>query len=272
MNSPNAFPKRRRSWAPVVIAVLAVLALIGGFFAVRAVGRTAGPATPAAPGLTVGTGTVTATWPAVEGARSYQLRRGDEIVYSGTDTRATDTTVTKGTRKYTVVAVGDDGILSHPSASASIDAGPGWGLYAPLIAQLPKLLPQAPDQTGWNGISCVWMLKPATNERGPSESGAGEVWTKLRIRCASSGFDTAMQVMWFDDKDGLDGALGTIAQGGQAFRWAHGTGYYLTGADTGHAILRLDEPGLDNILIGVADGLRPLSNDQLLAMSNSLPI
>lgn len=269
MTGPSAPRRRRLRWLPwTLIAVLAVIALVGGFLVTRSLGAVDAPASPTGLQLTRGTGQVTATWQPVAGADGYQLVRGDVVVYDGKDTKAVDQTVTAGAHTYRVQAVRRDAV-SAPGESRTIDAGQGWGLYAPLIAEFPALLPQAPDAKGWDDLTCLWMLNPVRGERGPSESGVGEVWTKLRIRCADPGLTIAMHVFWFDDKDGLDGALSQFAETGTPIKWNQGTGYVVPG--DGSIYVKFDDPARRLAVIAMKGVTSTMTSKELLDLANSLP-
>ncbi|MDL9936527.1 fibronectin type III domain-containing protein [Gordonia sp. ABSL1-1] len=268
---PTARASRRPRWLLIsAIAGLAVVALVAGYLITRAVTGADGPETPENLQLKALTGQVEATWDAVADADSYQLLRGDRVVYSGPAPHGIDATVTEGKNIYRVLAI-RHGIVSPPSAPVEVSAGPGWGLYAPLMAQYPVLLPQAPDEIAWEGAQCVWMLNGAESERGPSQTGSGDLQTVMRIRCATSNYRNAFGVFWFASKDAVNRSFTAYAPTGQPIRWSHGTGVVDT--EQGRAMLKIaDDPAHELSVIVIVSTFEKMTVGQIVEFANRMPV
>lgn len=261
----------RHSLGLALIAVLAVAALVGAFLAARALTGAGAPPAPGGLAVTAGAGHVSARWDAVDGATSYQLLRDDTtVVYSGPATTARDDTVDGGRHHYQVRAV-SGGMDSAPSDPVEVEATRGWGLYAPLIAQFPRMLPQAPDiASPWQATRCVWLLGASPDELGPSAAGSGEVRTVMRIRCATENLTHSFGVFWYASRDGLNAAFTEQTEGGHPVGWAHGTGRI--DSQAGRGVFKIaDHPEQELAMIVVASGVH-LTDRQILVFVNSMPI
>ncbi|MDR2281368.1 MAG: hypothetical protein LBE07_11015 [Gordonia sp. (in: high G+C Gram-positive bacteria)] len=263
--SAQTLPSNRRIHLGIAAAAVAVL--VACLLIVRFSAGGGGPVDSPSGLSASGDGAVAKlAWTGVSGADSYQVIRDETtVVYTGSDTSFVDKTATEGKHAYTVVAGADD-VVSAPSASSDATVGPSWGEYSPLVALLPKVLPQTPDATGWNEVQCGWLLSAFDGEVGPTELGSGKIFGRARMSCHSSA--VALGVAWLDSKDATDSVFSAASAkpGAQAIRWRFGTGYF---DDANHAVyLRPDN--VDNIWIGI--GTTTGTKDQLLAFANDLPL
>ncbi|GEE01142.1 hypothetical protein nbrc107696_15880 [Gordonia spumicola] len=255
---------RRRVY--LFIAIAAVLVLVACLLIVRfAVGG--GGAVAAPTGLSASSDGATAkvAWTGVSGADSYQLVRDDNtVVYAGPDTAFIDTTAGEGKHTYTVTAE-SDGVVSAPSAPSDATVGQSWGEYTPLVAMLPKVLPQTPDQSGWNDIQCSWQLYAFDAEVG-TDTGSGKVWGRARMACSSSS--VLLSVAWLDSKEATDAVFSAASAkpGAAAIKWRYGTGY----VDEANHVAFLRPDTVDDLWIAI--GTDTAKKDDLLALANTLPM
>lgn len=253
--------------AYVIIAALAVAVFVACLLIVRfTVGS--GGAVDSPSGLSAsGDGpTAKLAWTGVDGADGYQVIRDDTtIVYSGPNTSYVDTTATEGKHTYSVSAIADD-VLSAPSSSSEATVGPSWGEYSALVAELPKVLPQTPDASGWNEVQCGWLLSAFDGEVGPTELGSGKVFGRARMSCSSAA--VALSVAWLDSKDATDSVFSATSAkpGVQAIRWRFGTGYL----DEKNSVVYLRPDNVENVWVAI--GADAATKDQLLAFANDLPL
>ncbi|MFT4200050.1 hypothetical protein [Gordonia sp. (in: high G+C Gram-positive bacteria)] len=253
----------------VALAAAALLVALAAFAGVRYF--SSAPKPPGAPTGVAGVakvGHVEVTWRPVEGADDYLLIRDDLVVADGPEPRGVDATVTKGKHAYRVQA-STRGVPSPMSAPVQVEAGEGWGAGAPLVALLPRLLPAAPKTDGpWEKLHCNWQIKPGRNELGPSETGAGPVGMRNRLMCGSK-MKWGLHAMWFYSKDAVDGYLRDVIPDAQAFRWNHGSGFFLTSRGEGY--LKFDDPRLSLIVLGI-NRTDSTAKDPVVQMANQLPI
>lgn len=254
-------------WGALAVAVVVAAAI--GFVVVRMVSPTGrAPKAPTGLSASVKVGHVELAWQPVPGSDRYLLLRDDQVVYAGAEPRGTDATVTKGKHVYRVQAQ-DHGVPSAMSQPITVEAGEGWGEGAPLVNLLPKLLPAAPRTDGpWEKLHCNWQIRPGRNELGPSEAGAGAVGMRYRLICGSQ-MKWGLHSMWFYSKDAVDGYLSDVISNAEAFRWNHGSGFYL--ASRGEGYLKFDDPKLSLIVVGIT---RQDSKTKagLIEMANRLPV
>ena len=140
-------PRRFESgpWLIGLIVLVAAVVAVGGFVVVRSVTAPDAPDTPGGLTLQARPGRVVASWDPVSGASAYQLLRGDGyVVHQGPETSAEDVSVPAGEHDYRVIAI-RAGVYSEPGPVQRVRTGASWGEFAPLVAQFPELLPQAPD-------------------------------------------------------------------------------------------------------------------------------
>lgn len=261
---------RKFSWrtAALIAAALVTALLVYGGVRLLSPGPSA-PRTPTGLELTVGSGKISAKWQAVDGADRYLLLRGDEVVYAGEQPRGVDATVTKGRHTYRVQA-SKRGVPSPVSKPVTVEAGEGWGVGAPLVAQLSKLLPAAPKTDGpWRKLRCNWQIRPGRNEIGPSERGSGSLGMRYRLICGA-GLNIAVHAMWFVSKDAVDGYMSRVIADSESLRWNHGSGFWLGSQREGY--LKFDDPKLSLIVLGVAQTDRPGTRADFLTTANDLPI
>lgn len=261
---------RTPSWSTVGLFAAAVATAVAVFAGVRVVdpGPTA-PPVPTGLAMTAQTGHVSATWRPVAGADRYVLLRGDQVVYAGVEPHGVDETVTKGRHTYRVQA-SRRGVPSPLSAPVDVEAKEGWGLSAPLVDLLPKLLPAAPRTAGpWRGLHCNWQIRPGRNELGPAEHGAGIVGMRFRLICGAN-LQLALHAMWFYSKDAVDGYLSGLSAESESVRWNHGSGYWYTAKNEGY--LKFDDPKLSLIVLGVGRTDRRATRADFLELANDLPI
>ncbi|GAB99962.1 hypothetical protein GONAM_11_01420 [Gordonia namibiensis NBRC 108229] len=256
-----------RSWTIAVIVVAVLLVAVGSFYAVRAFTSVAVPDTPTGLTLDAGTGRLVATWEPVPGATGYQLVRDDGfVVYRGTDTEVVDAAVPVGEHTYRVAALDGDAV-SPPSPPQSVRTGASWGVYAPLVAQFPELLPQTPDTAAkWNNAECVRRYAGGRDEVGPSETGNGKVRTVFVVRCAAGAVDRPFGVFWFASKDALNAEYSRSSATSRPVRWKHGTGLI---DENGRGVFKItDDPARELAMIVV---LQTPAQD-VLEMVDSMPI
>lgn len=241
----------------LVVALLVVRFVIGGGGSVDA---------PTGVSVSANGVVVKIAWTGVDGADSYEVvRDGSAVVYSGSDTAVSDKTATEGKHTYIVRAI-SDGVTSAPSSSGDVTVGPSWGEYSPLVALLPKLLPQTPDTTGWNDINCSWLLSGFDDEMGPADQGSGKIYARARMACA--GPTTLLALAWLVSKDATDSVFAAASRkpGAQAIRWRFGTGYL----DERNGVAYLRPDTLENVWLAV--GAQGAKKDQILALANQLPL
>ncbi|MDS1113160.1 fibronectin type III domain-containing protein [Gordonia westfalica] len=256
-----------RPWTIAVIVAAVLLVAVGSFFSVRALTRIDVPDAPT--GLTVdaGTGRLVATWDSVPGASGYQLVRDNGVVvYRGPQTEAVDAAVPAGEHTYRVAALDGDAV-SPPSPPQSVRTGATWGVYAPLVAQFPELLPQTPDTAAkWNNAECVRRYAGGRDEVGPSETGNGQVRSVFVVRCAAGAVDRPFGVFWFASKDALNAEYSRSSATSRPVRWKHGTGLI---DENGRGVFKItDDPARELAMIVV---LRTPAQD-VLEMVDSMPI
>ncbi|MBM7367534.1 hypothetical protein [Gordonia hydrophobica] len=217
-----------------IIAAIAVLVLIASLFVVRAVTGSAAPDTPTGLSLSYDKGTVKAAWNRVSGADEYVLIRDDGVVvYSGGDSTAEDPTAPTGEHRYRVRA-SDSGRWSGESPETTVTVTSGWGQSAPFMAEFPQLLPQTPQASGWEGLTCRSMVRALKAERGPSDAGAGEPMVKLRMHCFNS--EIVVQPGWMTSKNAVDRVLSDLTKTAKAesISWRYGTGYVVEDEHTAY--------------------------------------
>ncbi|GAC53896.1 hypothetical protein [Gordonia amicalis] len=261
-NSPTVRP-----WTIAAIVVAAVLLAVGSFFSVRALTSVDVPDAPTGLKLDAGTGRLVATWDAVPGATGNQLVRDDGIVvYRGTETEVVDASVPAGEHTYRVAALDGD-TVSPPSPSQSVRTGATWGVFAPLVAQFPELLPQTPDTAArWGNAECVRRYAGGRDEVGPSETGNGKVRTVFVVRCAAGAVDRPFGVFWFASKDALNAEYSRSSATSRPVRWKHGTGLI---DENGRGVFKItDDPARELAMIVVLE--TPAQN--VLQMVDSMPI
>nr|WP_244278432.1 fibronectin type III domain-containing protein [Gordonia westfalica] len=256
-----------RPWTIAVIVAAVLMVAVGSFFSVRALTSIDVPDAPT--GLTVdaGTGRLVATWDSVPGASGYQLVRDNGVVvYRGPQTEAVDAAVPAGEHTYRVAALDGDAV-SPPSPPQSVRTGATWGVYAPLVAQFPELLPQTPDTAAkWNNAECVRRYAGGRDEVGPSETGNGQVRSVFVVRCAAGAVDRPFGVFWFASKDALNAEYSRSSATSRPVRWKHGTGLI---DENGRGVFKItDDPARELAMIVV---LRTPAQD-VLGMVDSMPI
>lgn len=258
------------SWRTAAVAGAALVTALVVYAGVRLLSP--GPSAPPAPSAlraTVGVGQVNVQWPAVGRADTYVLLRDDQVVYTGPQPRGVDATVTKGRHTYRVQA-STNGVPSPMSEPVVVTAGDGWGVGAPLVAMLPKVLPAAPKVDGpWRALHCNWQIRPGRNELGPSEHGAGTIGMRYRLVCGAN-LTVALHAMWFSSKDAVDGYLSRITRDSEALRWNHGSGFWYTAKNEGY--LKFDDPKLALIVLGVGRTDHKTTRADFLDLANELPI
>lgn len=219
----NAIPGKTLA----VIAAGAVLVLIAALFVVRATTGSSSPDAPAGLSLTADDGKVKAVWNTVSGADEYILiRDGGTVVYRGEDTNAVDLTAATGEHSYRLRAE-NNGRWSAESADTKVTVVSGWGQDAPLIAQVPQVLPQTPAVTGWRDINCRSMVRALKIERGSSDAGNGDPLVKARLHCFNK--DLIVQPAWMTSKNATDQFFADVSKSApvEPVTWRHGTGYVI---------------------------------------------
>ncbi|MBY4573557.1 hypothetical protein ACN94_08160 [Gordonia paraffinivorans] len=262
-------PRRRvvQAWAVALVVVAALLVGVGAFLSVRALTGVDVPDAPRGLRLDERSGRLVASWEPVSGASGYQLVRDDGlVVYRGDETEAVDVAVPAGEHTYRVVALRGDA-SSPPSEPKSVRTGNGWGVYAPLVAQFPELLPQAPDAVAaWNDARCVRRYSGGRDEVGPSETGNGRVRTVFVVRCTAGAVDRPFGVFWFASKDALNAEYSRSSATSRPVRWRHGTGLI---DENGRGVFKItDDPARELAMIVV---LRTPAQDVLRTV-DSMPI
>ncbi|WP_168700055.1 fibronectin type III domain-containing protein [Gordonia paraffinivorans] len=267
---PGISAPRRRvvpGWAVALVVVAALLVGVGAFLSVRALTGVDVPDAPRGLRLDERSGRLVASWEPVSGASGYQLVRDDGlVVYRGDETEAVDVAVPAGEHTYRVVALRGDA-SSPPSEPKSVRTGNGWGVYAPLVAQFPELLPQAPDAVAaWNDARCVRRYSGGRDEVGPSETGNGRVRTVFVVRCTAGAVDRPFGVFWFASKDALNAEYSRSSATSRPVRWRHGTGLI---DENGRGVFKItDDPARELAMIVV---LRTPAQDVLRTV-DSMPI
>ncbi|MEO9327902.1 fibronectin type III domain-containing protein [Gordonia sp. B21] len=266
--SPSPRPRRIVPWwAVALVVVVAVAVGTGAFFSVRALTGVDVPDTPGGLQLDSGSGRLVARWDPVPGASGYQLVRDDGyVVYRGSRTEVVDAAVPAGEHTYRVVALRGDA-SSPPSRPMSVRTGDSWGVYAPLVAQFPDLLPQTPDTAAeWNDTECVRRYTGGRDEVGPSETGSGRVRTVFVVRCVAGAPDRPFGVFWFASKDALNAEYSRSSATSRPVRWRHGTGLI---DEKGRGVFKItDDPSRELAMIVV---LQTPAQD-VLQMVDSMPI
>lgn len=249
-----------------IIVVVAALVFVASLFAVRAM---VGGSTPDAPtGLSVSfeNGKVKAAWNRVDGGDEYVLIRDEgTVAYSGSDSTAEDGTAPTGQHTYRVLAA-NDGRWSSESAETKVTVGSAWGRVAPFMAEYPQLLPQTPEETGWEGLSCRTLVRALKLERGSSDTGSGTPLAKARVHCFNS--KVIIQPGWMTSKNAVDQVLAdlTKSQPTESIGWRYGTGYF--SAVEHAAYLRLsDKP--DEMFVVTVDGA---DKQGVLDVVNAMPL
>ncbi|MCR5979747.1 fibronectin type III domain-containing protein [Gordonia jinghuaiqii] len=254
-------------WPIVLIVVLAGAVAVGGFIGVRALGSPDVPQSPGGLTLEAQTGHVAARWDAVSGAEGYQLVRDDGlVVYEGSRTEAVDAEVAAGEHVYRVMAV-RSGVSSPAGPARTVRTGESWGQFAPLVAQFPQLLPQAPGTSArWRDAECVRRYSGGRDEVGPSETGTGKVRTVFVLRCAAGAVDRPYGVFWFASKDALNAEYQRSSSTSRPVSWRHGTGLI---DENGRGVFKItDDPAQELAMIVV---LRTQAQD-VLETVDSMPI
>ncbi|GAA2371831.1 MULTISPECIES: hypothetical protein [Gordonia] len=267
MNEPSAPGRARTPARPVlIIAAVAVLVLLASLFAVRAMLGGSAPDSPGGLSLSADGGEVKAVWNGVSGADEYLLIRDDGVVvYSGPDTTAVDRTAGTGDHRYRLRAA-DSGRWSADGAESKVTVVSGWGELGPLAAQFPRLLPQTPEATGWQDLTCRSMVRAMPAERGPSNTGSGRALVKSRMHCFNS--EMVIQPAWMTSKDATDQVFTDISKNAspESIGWRHGTGYVVESEHA--AYLRLADR--DDVVFTVL--LDRGGRRELLDVANRLPI
>jgi len=143
----------------ILVSLVAVLVVVGSVTAFVLTRSTdppppAGPSTPS--GLTTAADgrDVTVSWSSSNGATGYTLSRNSEVVYTGTNTRYSDTKLTPGTYNYAVTATNAAGLTSSPSELVKVTVTDPWGNAAFVVDDFPDLLPATPSDKGYADASC----------------------------------------------------------------------------------------------------------------------
>jgi len=252
----------------VAIALAAVIVLVGALLLTRyLVGGGGAPAVPSGLSVSDQDGRIRAVWNQVDGADSYLLLRDEgAVVYSGPDSAAVDDTVTRGEHRYSVIAVAH-GVPSAASEISTVTVGDTWGSWAPLVAELPDLLPQFPDQTGWRELTCMPMARASVPEVGDGPYGTDRPINRARLACESDRVG-ALHVTWQASEQGTEAYLADLASLPTAspVTWRHGTGYYFS--DTTELVLRPSTPSTVVFSLSADKA----SKDDLLGTANDLPL
>lgn len=256
---------RRRTWW--IIAAAAVVVFLICLFGVRlAAGNPGAVDSPSGLTTSVDGATVTAAWTGVSGADGYQLIRDDSVVvYDGDETKYVDAEASPGQHRYTVRAV-SDGAMSASSSASEVTVESSWGRYAPFVKQLPDLLPQTPDQSGWKSIECYWLLSGFKDEMGTADDGSGDPVSRARIAC--DGPEVAVSVGWLTSKPATDAVFANASKRPriQAVKWRFGTGYF----DETEHVMHLRPDNHENLWIGI--GANDATKQELLDFANDMPL
>lgn len=262
-------PRRFESgpWLIGLIVLVAAVVAVGGFVVVRSVTAPDAPDTPGGLTLQARPGRVVASWDPVSGASAYQLLRGDGyVVHQGPETSAEDVSVPAGEHDYRVIAI-RAGVYSEPGPVQRVRTGASWGEFAPLVAQFPELLPQAPDTAAqWMNTECIRRYSGGRDEVGPSETGAGQVRTVFVVRCAAGSVDRPFGVFWFASRDALNAEYSRSSETSRPVRWRHGTGLI---DENGRGVFKItDDPSRELAMIVVLE----TDGQDILDMVDSLPL
>lgn len=266
MTSPNVVGGRFTTKAKLFIAGVAVLLFLAVLFSVRPLVADSAPDVPSGLSVSAENGKVKVVWNSVSGADEYILTRdGSTVIYQGSKTTAEDLTAATGGHKYQVRAL-SSGAMSSPSEEGKVTVTSGWGDIAVQVAQFPKLLPQTPEATGWNGMACRTMVKAVNDELGAGDTGSDKPMVAARLNCFKG--TTVLQPMWMTSKESADSVMSRITKTAtpEAISWRYGTGYWVP--EEASAYLRLtDHP---DVLLAI---ITPKgTKDQSIQLMNSMPI
>jgi hypothetical protein len=171
--------------------------------------------------------------------------------------------------------VDDKGRVSEPSASASVEVGAGWGLYAESAQRLPELLPAGPDEQGFNDMRCETRMDAVPPEEGDGPDGSGEQFIKDGFRCVlqSGGEEYDLWADFYVTPEALESRMDDIRgfDGVTSTTWLHGRAVSGGGGDESRWMaLTVDD--MPDLYIELSAVDKSTTSDQLIDAVNSLPV
>lgn len=256
---------RARTFAVMCACIFVVIGL-AAYFGVKAAVEPS-VAAPSGLAVQVDDGVVHAAWNPVDGSDQYLLIREDgSVAYSGAQTTGTDVSATAGAERYQVIAV-DDGHESDPSSESTVKVDDTWGYLSEFAAQFPQVIAPTPSKEGWQGGTCMPIVRADRAELGAGVTGSGRPMGKARIACNPSDRIT-VHFIWMVSKDAVNSSFEYLSNqsGVESVRWKCGTGYF----DSDHSQLYLRVEFREDLFIGI--GITDAREAELLDLANSLPI
>lgn len=89
------------------------------------------------------------------------------------------------------------------------------------------MLPQTPDVTGWQDVTCRSLVRALKIERGSSDAGSGDPLVQARLHCFNK--DLIVQPVWMTSKNATDQFFADVSKSApvESVTWRHGTGYVI---------------------------------------------